>query len=75
MSDIDTDKIIKVLRKLAKIMASDSGYSESDILKARTLAAKLYVMHSNREITLNAEHFNLVLDIIQFDPTSVNEEV
>ena len=72
MEDIDPDRLISILRKLAMIMASDKGHSSMDITKAKSLATKLYVMHSNRDITLEEEEFNLLLDIIQFDPLSLD---
>ena len=72
MTEIDTSRLIGMLRKLAMLMASDKGYTGEDIKKAKSLATKLYVMHTNRKISLATEEFNLVLDVIQFDPNSVD---
>jgi len=72
MTDSDTKELIRILRELGKIVASDSGHSEKEINKAKSLAAKLYIMHTRRDISLSSEEFNIVLDIIQFDPGSVD---
>jgi hypothetical protein len=71
MDKFDPNKLIPLLRRLAMIMASDRGHSPADIQKAKTLATRLYVMHTNREINLEEEEFHLLLDIIQFDPSSL----
>ena len=49
-------------------MASDKNYSEKEIVLAKTLATKLYILHSERKINLKTEEFQMVLDIVEFNP-------
>ena len=49
-------------------MASDKNYSEREIVLAKNLATKLYILHSERKINLKTEEFQMVLDIVEFNP-------
>lgn len=67
MQEKDELRIIPILRRLALALDQEKGYSGSDLEKAKALATKLYVMHTNRELTLNSNDFQVVLDILEFD--------
>ncbi len=68
ISKINTVELISTLRSLGKIMASDKNYSEKEIVLAKNLATKLYILHSERKINLKTEEFQMVLDIVEFNP-------
>lgn len=60
------ERIFSDLRKLARAFDNEKGFSDTDINKAKAIATDLYLKHSSREVTLSAEEFKMVVNILQF---------
>ncbi len=67
--DVNLREIISVLRQLADRHAKRLPVSPKEVQKAKSIAAKFYLSHTNRKLTLNNEQFQLVIDILRIDDT------
>ena len=66
-SNIDKEKVFPILRKLLIAINHERGFTAADIEQAKLLASKIYVMHTNREVSLEIDEFKLIIDLLQFD--------
>ena len=63
--EIDLKLIIRALRDISKRAAMDTPISPAEIQKAKAIAAKCYLSHTNRQFTLTNEQFQLIVDILR----------
>ena len=61
----DTVDIIGKLREISHLMADSENISQNDLREAQKIAARLYLKHSKRTITLSKEEFGNLIDILK----------
>ncbi|MDH5401018.1 MAG: hypothetical protein OEZ01_12080 [Candidatus Heimdallarchaeota archaeon] len=65
MDETNFSLLIRILSKLNRDLKQDSTISPRELEKAKAFAAKLYVAHTNRIITLEKDEFNTILSILE----------
>ena len=61
----DTVDIIGKLREISHLMTNSENISQTDLTAAQKIAARLYLKHAKRTITLNKEEFDGLIDILK----------
>ena len=64
MSD-DNEFLIRKLRELAAIIREGENQLRGNFQMAQTIAAKLYLKHAKRSITLSTSEFEEVVDVLK----------
>ena len=58
------ESLSSIIGKL-RILAAKSNITPSELKNGKALAARCYLSHNKREITLNTENYQLVVDILR----------
>lgn len=64
MSD-ESEFLIRKLRELALVIKEGENQLRGDFQMAQTIAARLYLKHSNRSITLSTIDFEEIVDVLK----------
>ncbi|MCE7735375.1 MAG: hypothetical protein GPJ54_10890 [Candidatus Heimdallarchaeota archaeon] len=64
MSD-ENEFLIRKLRELALVIKEGANQLRGDFQMAQTIAARLYLKHSNRSMTLSTTDFDEVVDVLK----------
>ncbi|MHA2252990.1 MAG: hypothetical protein ACXAD7_21685, partial [Candidatus Kariarchaeaceae archaeon] len=65
MTKLTDDRVVDILRLIQQSVQDDVFHTPAEIERAKALAAKLYISHTNREITLSDDAFQLIIDFLQ----------
>ncbi len=61
----DTENVIGKLREIAHLMSNNDTISQNDLRTAQKIAARLYLKHAKRTITLSKDEFDNLIDILK----------
>lgn len=61
----DTENIIGKLREISHLMTLGEDISQSKLRNAQKIAARLYLKHAKRTITLSKVEFDDLIDILK----------
>lgn len=61
----DTENVIGKLREIAHLMSNSESISQTNLRAAQKIAARLYLKHAKRTITLSKDEFDNLIDILK----------
>ncbi len=64
MSD-ENEYLMRKLRELAAVIREGENQLRGDFQMAQTIAARLYLRHSNRSFNLSSSDFEQVVDVLK----------
>ncbi|MCY3412352.1 MAG: hypothetical protein INQ03_12015 [Candidatus Heimdallarchaeota archaeon] len=65
MEETSLREIIGALREVARRYSEQLPVTPGEIEKAKSIAAKCYLSHTNRKFTLTNDQFQLVINILK----------
>ena len=68
MSKEDLTKIMSILRVISKVLLNENSLTPVELERAKCIAAQCYLSHTNREIDLKNDEFQLIVDLLKYKP-------
>ncbi len=66
MDNSELREIISVLRRISQLIENGQPISDDKLQYIKKLAAKCYLSHTNREISLKHNDFQMIVDIMRY---------
>ena len=74
MSKEDLTQIMRILRVVSKALLNEKFLTPTELERAKCIAAQCYLSHTNREVDLKNDEFQLIVDLLKYKPDFPSEE-